>query len=115
MFGLKKIITRLKPNLTRCKPFVIPLDFFDNIYYVCLEEHEKKYSFLDGFVSELNDIDIENKSQLISRAPYIIEKLKQLSGYISPNESQIVKSVSSKPDMSSIRSYAPYESGLTRA
>ena len=31
LFGLKKIITRLKPNLTRCKPFVIPLDFFDNI------------------------------------------------------------------------------------
>jgi len=41
------------------------LDFFDNIYYVCLEEHEKKYSFLDGFVSELNDIDIENKFRVL--------------------------------------------------
>jgi hypothetical protein len=50
-------------------------------------------------------IDIENKSQLISRAPYIIEKLKQLSGYISPNESQIAESVSSKPDMSVLQSY----------
>ena len=56
-------------------------------------------------------IDIENKSQLISRAPYIIEKLKQLSGYISPNDSQIAQSVSSKPDMSVLQSYAPYESG----
>ena len=56
-------------------------------------------------------IDIENKSQLISRAPYIIEKLKQLSGYISPNDSQISQSVSSKPDMSILQSYAPYESG----
>jgi hypothetical protein len=50
-------------------------------------------------------IDIENKSQLISRAPHIIEKLKQLSGYISPNESQIAESVSSKPDMSVLQSY----------
>jgi len=56
-------------------------------------------------------IDIENKSQLISRAPHIIEKLKQLSGYISPNESQIAESVSSKSDMSILQSYAPYESG----
>jgi len=58
-----------------------------------------------------NIIDIENKSQLISRAPHIIEKLKQLSGYISPNESQIAESVSSKSDMSILQSYAPYESG----
>jgi hypothetical protein len=54
-------------------------------------------------------IDIENKSQLISRVPHIIEKLKQLSGYISPNESQIAESVSSKSDMSILQSYAPYE------
>jgi hypothetical protein len=41
------------------------LDFFDNIYYVCLSEHEKKYNFLDGFVSELNDTDIGNKFKIL--------------------------------------------------
>ena len=55
------------------------LDFFDNIYYVCLEEHEKKYSFLDGFVSELNDIDIENNhNQKLFIRQFKSQELKDL-------------------------------------
>ena len=41
------------------------LDFFDKIYFVCLEEHEQKYSFLEGFKRELKSLDLQNRSEII--------------------------------------------------
>jgi hydroxymethylpyrimidine pyrophosphatase-like HAD family hydrolase len=41
------------------------LDFFENIYFICLEEHETQYQFLEGFKNELRKIGVENKSEII--------------------------------------------------
>ena len=41
------------------------LDFFDNIYFVCLQQHEDKYSFMKGFVSELDDAGLRAKSNIV--------------------------------------------------
>jgi len=41
------------------------LDFFDNIYFICLEQHENKYSFMKGFVSELDDAGLRAKSNIV--------------------------------------------------
>jgi len=41
------------------------LDFFDNIYFICLQEHEDKYSFMKGFVSELDDAGLRAKSNIV--------------------------------------------------
>jgi hypothetical protein len=41
------------------------LDFFDNIYFICLQEHEDKYSFMKGFVAELDDAGLRAKSNVV--------------------------------------------------
>jgi hypothetical protein len=41
------------------------LDFFDNIYFICLQQHEDKYSFMKGFVSELDDVGLRAKSNIV--------------------------------------------------
>ena len=41
------------------------LDFFDNIYFVCLQEHEDKYSFMKGFIAELDDAGLRAKSNVV--------------------------------------------------
>jgi len=41
------------------------LDFFDNIYFVCLQQHEDKYSFMKGFVAELDDAGLRAKSNIV--------------------------------------------------
>ncbi len=40
------------------------LDFFDSIYFICLQEHEDKYKFMKGFVTELNDVGLGDKSNI---------------------------------------------------
>ena len=41
------------------------LDFFDNIYFICLQQHEDKYSFMKGFVAELDDAGLRAKSNVV--------------------------------------------------
>ena len=41
------------------------LDFFDHIYFICLQHHEDKYSFMKGFVSELDDAGLREKSNIV--------------------------------------------------
>jgi len=41
------------------------LNFFDNIYFICLQEHEDKYSFVKGFVAELDDAGLRSKSNVV--------------------------------------------------
>lgn len=43
----------------------INLDFFDTIYFVFLSEHEKKYQFYNGFVSELEECNLKDKSKIL--------------------------------------------------
>lgn len=40
------------------------LDFFDQIYFVCLQDHQDKYMFLDGFLRELEDVGLYEKSKV---------------------------------------------------
>ena len=41
------------------------LDFFDNIYFICLQQHEDKYQFMKGCVSELDDAGLREKSNIV--------------------------------------------------
>jgi len=41
------------------------LDFFDNIYFICLQEHEDKYQFMKGFVTELDKLGLRDKSNIV--------------------------------------------------
>ena len=41
------------------------LDFFDNIYFICLQQHEDRYSFMKGFVAELEDAGLRAKSNIV--------------------------------------------------
>ena len=41
------------------------LDFFDDIYFICLQQHEDKYQFMKGFVSELDDAGLREKSNIV--------------------------------------------------
>ena len=43
----------------------LKLDFFDNIYFICLQEHEDKYSFMKGFVAELDGAGLRAKSNIV--------------------------------------------------
>ena len=41
------------------------LDFFDSIYFICLQEHEDRYQFFKGFAEELKEIGLDKKSNII--------------------------------------------------
>ena len=41
------------------------LDFFDNIWFICLQEHEDKYQFMKGLVSELDEVGLRAKSNIV--------------------------------------------------
>jgi hypothetical protein len=41
------------------------LNFFDHIYFICLQEHEDKYEFIKGFTSELNELGLYEKSKIV--------------------------------------------------
>jgi hypothetical protein len=40
------------------------LDFFDKIYFICLEGHEKQYSFSHGFKKEIESLNLQNKTEI---------------------------------------------------
>lgn len=70
--------------------------FFEKIYFICLEEHEKQYHFLPGFINELEKIGIENKAQVIflkekthsqSETVFNAIKEKNISGFIFVKDS----------------------------
>ena len=41
------------------------LNFFDNIWFICLQEHEDKYQFMKGLVSELDEVGLRAKSNIV--------------------------------------------------
>jgi hypothetical protein len=43
----------------------LELNKYENIYFVCLLEHQEKYQFLKGFQEELEDLNLNNKSKFI--------------------------------------------------
>lgn len=43
----------------------LDLESFSKIYFVCLQEHQDKYSFTKGFVEELEDLGIERRSEIV--------------------------------------------------
>jgi hypothetical protein len=69
----------------------INLNFFDSIYFVFLSEHEKKYQFFDGFLAELEECGLKNKSKFLfldhstnsqSETVYEAIKLASIEGFI---------------------------------
>ena len=67
------------------------LDFFEKIYFVCLEEHQKQYQFLNGFELELEKLGVKDKVEVIfldketksqSETVYIAIKNKNIEGFI---------------------------------
>lgn len=41
------------------------LDFFENIYFVCLQQHQEKYNFLQGFREGLSRLGIIDKVKIV--------------------------------------------------
>jgi len=67
------------------------LNFFDHIYFICLQEHENKYEFIKGFTSELNNLGLYEKSKIVllpeqtksqSETVYNFLKSSELQGFI---------------------------------
>jgi hypothetical protein len=67
------------------------LDFFDKIVFVALQEHQDKYNFSECFYSELNKLNLLNKSQLLflenktssqSETVYQAIKKAEIDGFI---------------------------------
>jgi hypothetical protein len=69
----------------------INLEFFDQIYFVCLQDHEDKYMFMDGFIRELEEVGLKEKSHVAflserthsqSETVYRLIKDQNLEGFI---------------------------------
>lgn len=67
------------------------LDFFDKIYFIFLSEHEKRYNFFDGFVRELTECKLIEKSRFVfldeytnsqSETVYNAIKIAGIEGFI---------------------------------
>ena len=67
------------------------LDFFDHIYFLCLQEHEEKYKFMKGLDAELDELGLREKSNIIllpeqtnsqSETVYTFLKSWELEGFI---------------------------------
>ena len=66
-------------------------DFFDRIKFICLEEHQEKYQFFNGFVDELEELGLGDKSSVIfleestsSQSETVYQAIKQdeIEGFI---------------------------------
>ena len=67
------------------------LEFFDHIYFICLQEHEDKYQFMKGLVSELDELGLRAKSNIVllpeqtnsqSETVYTFLSGQELDGFI---------------------------------
>jgi hypothetical protein len=67
------------------------LEFFDNIYYVCLSDHEKQYNFLNGFFLELEELSLKDKVKILfldkqttsqSETVYNAIQIEKIEGFI---------------------------------
>ena len=67
------------------------LDFFDKIKFICLEEHQEKYQFFHGFMDELEELGLSDKSSVIflekstsSQSETVYQAIKQdeIEGFI---------------------------------
>jgi hypothetical protein len=72
------------------------LDFFEKIYFVCLEEHQRQYQFLDGFELELEKLGVKDKVEVVfldketksqSETVYYTLKKKNIEGFIFVKDS----------------------------
>ena len=67
------------------------LDFFGKIKFICLEEHQEKYQFFHGFMDELEELGLGDKSSVIflekstsSQSETVYQAIKQdeIEGFI---------------------------------
>ena len=67
------------------------LDFFDHIYWVTLQEYQDKYQFEKGYIEELDQVGLKEKSEIVlldketssqSETVYEVIKKKNIEGFI---------------------------------
>lgn len=67
------------------------LDFFDNIYFICLQEHQDEYKFMKGLLSELDELGLSKKTNIVllphqtnsqSETVYTFITTQNLEGFI---------------------------------
>ena len=67
------------------------LDFFDMIYWVTLKEYQEKYQFEQGYLEELDQVGLKDKSEIVlldketsSQSETVCEviKKKNIEGFI---------------------------------
>lgn len=89
----KWMLTHPMTNRFMCIDAILGLnlDFFDKIYFVCLEEHETKFQFTKGLVEEFVEIGIGDKAKIIylkdqtsSQSQTVFEaiKIENVNGFI---------------------------------
>lgn len=94
----KWMLTHPKSNLFMVLESIkgINLEFFDNIYFVALKEHQTKFKFEQGFKEELTDLNLLNKSKIVylknntksqSETVYKAIKKENIEGFIMVKDS----------------------------
>ena len=72
------------------------LDWFDQIYFICLQEHEDTYQFSKGFCRELGELGVLEKSNIVyleestaSQSETVWQLLngKQIEGFVFVKDS----------------------------
>jgi len=72
------------------------LNFFEKIYFICLQQHNDQYQFLKGFEKELEKIGIKNKTEVVflnqetssqSETVFAAIKEKDINGFIFVKDS----------------------------
>ena len=67
------------------------LEFFDKIYWVTLQEYQDKYQFEQGYLEELDEVGLKEKSEIVlldeetssqSETVYEVIKKKNIEGFI---------------------------------
>lgn len=90
---LKWMLTHPMTNRFMCVESILGLniDFFDKIYFVCLEEHEEKYSFSKSLNKQIGDLGLKNKTEIVyfknqtksqSETVYNLLKEFEINGFI---------------------------------
>ena len=61
------------------------LDFFDNIYFICLQEHEDQYKFVKGFTEELEQLDLKEKTNIVLLSDQTKSQSETVYNFLSNN------------------------------
>lgn len=89
----KWMLTHPMTNRFMCVESIVGLnlDFFDKIYFVCLEEHEEKYRFSKSLFKQIDNMGLKDKAEIVylkdqtssqSETVYNLIKKSEMTGFI---------------------------------